>query len=826
MLRLAAARRLLTALVAITLVTSVLPPGAADAAPRADIDAHLIADLRASGTATFLVTLKERAALTAATRLPDGDRRAARVRQELTGTAERSQRGVRSLLDRRRATYTPFWITNGIQVTGDRSLVDELALRGDVLRIESAASIALEAPTTRPAPASVAAPVRATATQTEAPPPTWGLTAMGVPEVWDEFVTHGEGIVVANIDTGVAYDHPALIGRYRGNTGGVIDHAYNFFDPSGVCQAGVPCDDAGHGTHTMGTMVGAADDAAFTFGVAPGATWIAAKGCSDANCPFDDVAAAGQWILAPTDADGLNPRPDLRPDIVNNSWGMSSHGAGWYRDIVRAWVAAGIFPIFGAGNAGPDCGTAGSPGDYPEAYQVTSYDRDLHSVPTASRGATAGGDPRKPDIAAPGEEVYSSSSVRPYESLSGTSMAAPHVAGAVALLWSATPNLKNDVAATRALLDRTAIDSDDTSCGGTPADNAVFGEGRIDVHAAIAASPHIAVGTVAGRVTHPAGGPVEGASVSSGDRSGVTGADGRFAVHLLAGPTRITVRARGLSSRTVEVVVPDGATVVADVALDAAPRVSLHGVVRDGSGLGTPIGATVEVVGSGAEAVQSDPVTGAYTLEVPGNTVYRMLLTAPGYLPTEVSVSVGDGDTAFDPAVSVDATACTAVGYTPVYEQVKLSEGFDSTTTPTGWTVTPGWRFDDPRTRGNTTGGTGGFAIADNQAGIVSQAKLNAPAISVAGLTNPYVRFRSDVTHAGNAQYHLMVTTAASTVDNEWRFVHSVRDKGVWHDWVEAPLTGLGDPSNVRLRFLTNGSLTSVWQVDDVLVGDRRCGPA
>jgi hypothetical protein len=291
-----------------------------------------------------------------------------------------------------------------------------------------------------------------------------------------------------------------------------------------------------------------------------------------------------------------------------------------------------------------------------------------------------------------------------------------------------------------------------------------------------------------------------------------------------AGTATVTATRYGFRTATATTAVPG----VGDLALQAAPLVTLSGTIRDGAGLGTPIGATVEVVGSGLAPVPNDPVTGFYSVRVPagGDRVLRVRATGTGYRTVSPVSAVAEVDAVRDVLVPIDAESCTAAGYRPVYRQVRLSQSFDAATVPPGWTVSSGWRFDDPRGRGNRTGGTGGFAVADNQAGIVSQAKLNAPAISVAGLANPYVRFRSDVTHAGNAQYHLMATTAPADVDSDWRFVHSVRDRGVWHDWVEAPLTGLGDPSNVRLRFLTNGSLSSVWQVDDVVVGDRGCAPA
>ena len=142
--------------------------------------------------------------------------------------------------------------------------------------------------------------------------------------------------MVANIDTGVQFNHPALVGKYRGNLGGGnFDHNYNFFDPANICPGDVPCDNNGHGTHTMGTMVGD-DGAGNQIGVAPGAKWIAAKGCETTGCSEGSLLAAGQWVVAPTDINGQNPRPDLRPDIVNNSWG-GGRGDDWYEQTVAAW---------------------------------------------------------------------------------------------------------------------------------------------------------------------------------------------------------------------------------------------------------------------------------------------------------------------------------------------------------------------------------------------------------------------------------------------------------------------------------------------------------
>jgi hypothetical protein len=190
------------------------------------------------------------------------------------------------------------------------------------------------------------------------------------------------------------------------------------------------------------------------------------------------LMASGQWLLAPTDLSGNNPRPVLRPHVVNNSW-SGPPGDPFYQGIVQAGVSAGIFPVFAAGNSGPACGTAGSPGDYPESYAVGAFGMVNNIASFSSRGGSAAFGTTKPNITAPGESVRSAVPHNGYTNLNGTSMATPHVAGAVALMWSAAPALTGDIDQTRAILDQTAIDVSDLSCGGTAQNNNVWGEGRL-----------------------------------------------------------------------------------------------------------------------------------------------------------------------------------------------------------------------------------------------------------------------------------------------------------------------------------------------------------
>uniref|UniRef100_UPI0013B3BA6F S8 family serine peptidase n=1 Tax=Nonomuraea lactucae TaxID=2249762 RepID=UPI0013B3BA6F len=475
----------------IAALTLVLPQGVAQAAPEPDkINSAVQAELAEDGKSTFWVRLKGAADLGRARRATTKDDKAELVYEAKTAKAAASQADLRKLLESQNADYTPFWIVNAVKVTAGPKLAAEIAKLPEVDRIEPIRTVKLP----EPGPGKAEAKVNAVE---------WNIDRVNAPRVWNELGNRGEGVVVANIDTGVQFDHPELATAYRGRKpDGSVDHNHNWFDPARVCPTSAPCDNNGHGTHVMGTMAGANG-----IGVAPGVKWIAAKGCELNTCTDASLLAAGQWILAPTDLSGANPRPDLAPDVVNNSWG----GAGfdpWYKETVEAWVAAGIFPAFANGNEGPACRSSGSPGQYVTSYSAGGFDINNALYARSSKGDGENGE-IKPNIAAPAVNVRSSVPGGRYDSYTGTSMASPHVAATVALIWSAAPSLQGDVAATRPLLDRTAIDVSDTSCGGTAADNNVWGEGRLDAYAAVQAAPVGGVGDLAGTVT-AGGAPVAG----------------------------------------------------------------------------------------------------------------------------------------------------------------------------------------------------------------------------------------------------------------------------------------------------------------------------
>lgn len=566
------------------------PAAARSDTVRAAVEPAVLQEIEAKGEATFWVYFGAEANLAAAYTIQDWAARGQFVYESLRKTAVDSQAGATTYLEKLGVPYQAFWIANVIKVTGGREVLMDLAALPGVSEIAADRVYSLVEP-------EEAKPEEQVGTVE------WGLANIRADQVWADFGILGGGIVVASIDTGVMFNHPALVDQYRGNLGGGnFDHNYNWHDPSRICgnPSLVPCDNNGHGTHVHGTMVGW-DGGDNQIGVAPEARWIAAKGCETSSCSQSALLSSGQFILAPTDLSGQNPRPDLRPHVVNNSWGGGATTDPWYRATVQAWVAAGIFPQFANGNAGPSCGSAGNPGNLPESYAAGAYNISNQIASFSSRGPSAWGG-IKPNIAAPGVSVRSAWNNGGYNTISGTSMASPHVAGTVALMLSGAPSLVGDIAGIRALLDQTAIDTSDLSCGGTPENNNVWGEGRLDAYAAVDQSPRGPTGTLAGTVTDAGtGSPIAGARVEvtgEVDRAALTDPSGQYSLTLPVGSYDMTVTAFGyVSGGAGGVEVLEGETTTRDFALAAAPSGSLSGVVRDNFGSPIP-GATVRILGT------------------------------------------------------------------------------------------------------------------------------------------------------------------------------------------------------------------------------------
>lgn len=304
-----------------------------------------------------------------------------------------------------------------------------------------------------------------------------GVARIHAPDAWSAGAD-GTGVTVGVVDTGLDSAHALIASHYRGtNADGTQSHDYNWFDP--FTHAATPYDDGEHGTHVAGTIAGG--DAGSAIGVAPGAKLIAAKGINGRG--FNTTAAtlqALQFMLAPTKTDGSAPDPRRGADIINNSWGNADQRDETFLESMHALEAAGIEVVNAAGNDGPREGTVSPPGSYPGFFSVAATTDGDSVASFSSRGPskfTAPGE-LTPVVAAPGVNISSAKPGGGTQRMSGTSMAAPHVAGALALLLQAHPQATH--AQLLAALTSTAVDVDKPGV-----DNA-SGYGRIDVAKALA----------------------------------------------------------------------------------------------------------------------------------------------------------------------------------------------------------------------------------------------------------------------------------------------------------------------------------------------------
>ena len=611
-----------------------VPIGTALAVPptaEEKVEAQVWAGLEAAadGQVEFFVLFGQQADLRPAYAIEDWEARGAFVLQALRETAAASQAGALAQVDNliqtgEAATVRSHYVVNAMYVRGSAEVVAALAARPEVA--------AIRAVRYHPVPEPII--------QGEGLPTInsveWNIAQIGADLAWSEFGVRGQGIVVANIDTGVRYTHDALVNQYRGNQGnGSFEHNYNWWDPDGLYD--YPADNNGHGSHTMGTMVG--DDGGNNqIGVAPAARWIAAQGCDSDTCSDADLIDCAEWILAPWNLSGNRGTADpaRRPHVVNNSWGGGG-GDNWYMSYVDAWRAAGIFPAFSTGNEGPNCDTAGSPGDYAQSFASGATDSSDRIAGFSSRGPSSFG-VIKPDVSAPGVNVRSASnsSDSAYYSSGGTSMASPHTAGLVALLWSANPDLIGDVDRTAALIEQTAFPLTTTQgCGGDgPGDvpNNVYGWGRIDAYRAVSE----AGGDVPWLVEEPVSGTVPAYSA--------------MPIAITFDAAQVSQPGTYLATLRVHSDDPYSPTIGVPVTLTVQPDPNtgrLGGTVTSDRPGGTLGGAQVEVI-SGTTSVFSatTDTSGSYGPWWPMGGAYTVIVSAGGYVTDTQALAIHAGETA------------------------------------------------------------------------------------------------------------------------------------------------------------------------------------
>ncbi|MBA4386157.1 MAG: peptidase S8 [Anaerolinea sp.] len=399
------------------------------------------------GDKQFII-LKQQADLSKVGVIPDYAARRTAVYEELVKTAETTQADLRARLDKMDISYSPYYLVNGIEING--GILTKMILMKDpsVDRI-------LDSPQLRPLPQPIKGGTGEISNLSDET--LWNISMIRADQVVNELGVTGEGILIGQTDSGVDGRHPELAAAYRG---AATNGDFNWYDPWN--NTPFPTDISGHGTETLGIMLGQ------NTGVAPGAQWI---GCVNLARNQGNPAVyldCMQFMLAPFPHGG-NAFSDGEASkgamIINNSWGCpDSEGcdSNVFLPAVDALKKAGIFMSVAAGNTGYyGCDTVmDPPAIYSEVFSSGSVNQQGNISAFSSLDSYAIDNPKqqKPEILAPGEDVISSYPGGAYSMVSGTSFAAPHVSGVVALMWSANPKLIGNIDQTTKILIETSQD--------------------------------------------------------------------------------------------------------------------------------------------------------------------------------------------------------------------------------------------------------------------------------------------------------------------------------------------------------------------------------
>jgi serine protease AprX len=446
----------------------------------------------------IVVILKDQADLSEVKKIKGKDAKAKHVFTKLSSKAEKSQQEVKAFLNKKNKTFQSFYLVNMVALQADRELIQSISELPSVSYVMEDGHFIMEQPIND-------------RTETGARAIEWNVNHINAPAVWEKGYT-GQGVVIGGQDTGYEWDDPVIKTKYRGWTGTSANHDYNWHDAIYMNDSGntgtnpcgynlsVPCDDHSHGTHTMGTMVGD-DGLGNQIGIAPGAKWIGCRNMERGDGTLSTYTECFQWFLAPY-AYGSTPAngdPSKMPHVINNSWGCPpSEGCNTLNFYVMETALnnlrnAGCVIVVSAGNTGPSCSSVKDPAAiFSGSFTVGATNNADGIANFSSRGpVTVDGSNRlKPNISAPGVSIRSCViGNNAFATWSGTSMAGPHVAGLVALLISANPELAGEVDKIENIIEQTAINFSSTeNCGsvlGTSIPNNTFGYGRIDALASV-----------------------------------------------------------------------------------------------------------------------------------------------------------------------------------------------------------------------------------------------------------------------------------------------------------------------------------------------------
>jgi subtilisin family serine protease len=730
------------------------------------------ASAESSRLVDVVVVMRSQANL-AAIRQATRPARLAEVERTLRAHAAQAQRGVLMLLAARRAqrlvsSVVPLWIANEIEVQATPAVIRELAARPDVREIRP--NFTIQAP---------AAPASATASTTSVEP---NVDLVNAPAIW-AMGLGGQGIVVANMDTGVDATHPDLANKWRGGTN-------SWYDPNGQHPT-TPTDVNGHGTQTMGVMVGG-DAGGSSIGVAPEAKWIAVKIFNDRGTATSSGIHLGfQWLLDP---DG-DPATADAPNVVNDSWTMGASGCNLdFQLDLRSLRAAGILPVFAAGNYGPTAGTVFSPANNPEAFAVGGTDNADVLDPYSSRGPSACTGTTSPKLTAPGVSIRTTDLYGGYATDTGTSVAAPHVSGALALLLNAFPSLSADQQ--EAALDNGALD-----LGSVGVDND-YGYGRLDVLAAyqwLASVPDFTVSASPASLTVSPGGnasfavSISGTNGFSGDVSlSLAGLSGSQAGWSFAPPAVTGGSGTSQLSVTTSSTIAPGSypltitgtsgsitrTATATLDVSGPPDFSVLAspssqsvTAGNGASYSVTVGALNGFTGDVALTVTGLPAS------VGSASLTPAVVTDAGTSQLAISTSVTAAPGSYP--LTVTGTSGSTSHSSPVTLVVSAPPDFSLGVTPSSRTVSAGATATYTASIGALNGFTGGVALSvSGLPGSVGTATFTPAAVSGAGSSQLTIHTAAN---APSGSYPLTVTgtSGATTHTAAVTLVVAARDFAV-----------------------------------------------
>ena len=816
------------------------------------VDPQLLAEMQANGRAGYLIYFADKADLNPAYEM-DWEARGWYVYTALTEAAEAAQKNVRAYLDGQAVSYKAYWIDNVIYVEESGYAVLQ-TLAGSFPEIES---LRAQREIILYEPVEMTLEILDNAIQAIEP----NLTHVGADQVWALGID-GQGIVVANIDTGARYTHSALVNQYRGNLGGgSFNHNYNWWDPH--LGTVVPNDFHNHGSHTIGTMIGD-DGGANQIGMAPGAKWIACKSFEGGNIDAQ-LLECGQFMAAPWDLTGSNPNPSMRPHLVNNSWGDCGQSYDtWYDGVLAAWHAGGIYPVFSNGNSSncgysspPGLNTVGNPARAGNVTGVGSTGTSNGAYATYSNwGPTDNPDtinPRgypnlKPQVVAPGTNRSAGrASDTTYYTSSGTSMAGPHVGGLIALMWQAAPCLIGDYATTETIIEETANPIPYATGGSPPpgpgnVPNYATGWGEIRALDAVMAAMAICgpSGTIEGVVTDSgSSAPIAGVSIEATlnmttTKTATTDALGEYTINFAPeGTYTMTAGAFGyLPAMVTNVAVISGSVTIQNFALTPAPSYEVSGTVTDAN-TGWPLYASISVDGVPGSPFWNDPVTGAYSVTLPEGAAYGFTVEAfvAGYIVQDRVVGPFSSNITEDFGLDVNATACVAPGYEPGYSFI-YNQDFEAND---GGYVVSGvpadhWQWGEPTVwpngcaSGSSCWGTNLSGNYANSAATV----LTSPVIDLSGESGALLAFWNQAWHIESATWDKGFAEV-SINGGPWLVMWEHIGATAVVNWTERSYdvsAAAGGTAQFRFRLTSDSSVNYPgYYIDDVAIANAACLP-